>query len=235
MSAAAAPAPATIGLTPADFHLPTLYVGPPPLDSVMPGPDVLLQEEWEKLSPSERQRFTRLCDLPFTADEVQALTALLHEEILLRQDINFNYDRLYEGELSDERRQRLEDTLAEHERRATSLEARLAEGNRRILEALQRRKEWLNALIEGERPLRTFPQHFTERGREPANWDDLPEDPILPLVLNETQRAVIALVNDTLAFNAAYAAGAVAGAGTACTCTCTYMRFCEPCSAKRSV
>jgi hypothetical protein len=202
---------------PADYHFPTLYVGLPPRDSLMPGPDVLFREVWEKLSPKEQRRFVLLNELPFTEEEIRTFTAQLHRQTLVHEDISHIYDRLSEGELSSDRRTILELTLHERERRADALSAAMADGDRRILEFLQRREE-----------------------REPANWDDLPEDPVLAgPPLTEAQKAGSSLVEDVLSFNAAYAAECVAnaagpgpsvGAGAG-ACTCEDVVVCASCTA----
>ena len=191
-AATAASAAPAFAFAATEIHLPTLYVGLPHRDSLMPGPDVLYNGTWDALAPNEQRRFALLSDLPFTEEEVRTFTNLLHSLTLVHEDIRYIYDRINEGELSSERRGRLEETLEEHERRATELEAAMADGSHRILEALRRREE-----------------------REPANWDDLPEDPVIPLVLNETQRAALALVEGVLSFNTTYAAVCAAGCGPA--------------------
>jgi hypothetical protein len=190
---AAAPA-ASIAF--ADVHLPTLYVGLPPPEDQIQIPLVIYQESWEMLSLREQRFFQRLSTLPFTEEEIRTFTVQLHEMKLVREDICLIYGRLAEGELSNERRLRLEETLDVFERRSSELEALLAVTEPRIMAALRRIEE-----------------------REPANWDHLPEDPVVPIALNDVQRAALALVDETLDFVrnptiVGAGPGAGAGAGT---------------------
>lgn len=173
MSAAIALAP----IASADVHMPTLYVGLPPPEDPIQIPLVVYQEYWETLSLRERRFYQPLNTLPFTEEEIRTFTVQLHEMKLVREDINALYERLEQGELSKERKQRLEDTIAMHEERLWELVRPLAISELRIMVALRRIEE-----------------------REPADWDKLPEDPVIPIALNGVQRAALALVDETLDF-----------------------------------
>jgi hypothetical protein len=157
--------------------MPTLYVGLPPPEDQIQIPLVVYQEDWETLSLRERRFYQRLDTLPFTEEEIHTFTAQLHEMKLVREDINALYERLEQGELSKERKQRLEDTLAMHEERLWELVRLLAISEPRIMAALRCIEE-----------------------REPADWDKLPEDPMIPIALKDVQRAALALVDETLDF-----------------------------------
>ena len=188
MSAAAVPLPAI----PADVELPELYVGLPSPGSPAHIPHIIYESERQKLPLSQKRLFTSLNTLPFNVEDARAFTAQLHDMNLLQEDICYIYKRLNGGEISNELRNRLEETLEEHERRYSILEEAAAEANRRILEELRRIHE-----------------------REPVNWDDVPEDPVIPIILNEIQRAALALVENVLAFvPEPIGAGPGAGAGT---------------------